>query len=90
MRCAGHDHFRGEYTDEQRAHLDLVLAFNRELAAAGVCGHGPLSKARRAAAMASRASLSSPSATLATTLWSNGLMTSRPWPRRGVVQAPSM
>ncbi len=38
MRCAGHDHFRSEYTDEQRAHLDLVLAFNRELAAAGEGG----------------------------------------------------
>ncbi|MDQ3537714.1 MAG: DUF3604 domain-containing protein [Actinomycetota bacterium] len=38
MRCAGHDHFRSEYTDEQRAHLDLVAAFNRELATAGEAG----------------------------------------------------
>ncbi|MDT7749216.1 MAG: hypothetical protein QOD96_2878, partial [Pseudonocardiales bacterium] len=36
----GHDHFcgidhhSGEYTAEQRADLDLVLAFNRRLAAA--------------------------------------------------------
>ncbi|MBA3622441.1 MAG: hypothetical protein H0W51_09035, partial [Euzebyales bacterium] len=38
MRCAGHDHFRSEYSDEQRAHLDLVLTFNRELATAGERG----------------------------------------------------
>jgi hypothetical protein len=33
-RCCGVDHHNGEYTPRQRADLDLVLAFNRKLAAA--------------------------------------------------------
>jgi hypothetical protein len=33
-RCCGVDHHNGEYTPRQRADLELVLAFNRQLAAA--------------------------------------------------------
>jgi len=32
--CGGHDHHSGEYTPEQRADLDVVLAFNHRMAAA--------------------------------------------------------
>ena len=32
--CCGIDHHSGEYTEQQRADLDLVLAFNRTMAAA--------------------------------------------------------
>jgi hypothetical protein len=38
MRCAEHDHSFGDYTDEQREHLHLVRAFNRDLAAAADAG----------------------------------------------------
>jgi len=37
--CAGHDHFQGDYSDEQQAQLELVGAFNRALAGAGEQGH---------------------------------------------------
>ncbi|HEX6358050.1 DUF3604 domain-containing protein [Actinophytocola sp.] len=33
-RCCGIDHHSGEYTEQQRADLDAVLAFNRRMAAA--------------------------------------------------------
>jgi hypothetical protein len=38
MRCAEHDHSFGDCTHEQREHLRLVRAFNRDLAAAADAG----------------------------------------------------
>lgn len=45
--CGGLDHHTGDYTPAQRADLDLVLAFNRRMAAAIDAGLDPLETQQR-------------------------------------------